>query len=52
LEEADKELNQAHKFQTKLIQGEASGDTYDIPVILVHTQDHLMTAMTVKDLAT
>ncbi|QJX80662.1 PTS lactose/cellobiose transporter subunit IIA [Priestia megaterium] len=49
--EAGTELNLAHKFQTQLIQSEAGGDKYDISIILVHAQDHLMTAMTLKDLA-
>jgi PTS system cellobiose-specific IIA component len=51
LTEAGKELNEAHHFQTQLIQVEASGESLDLPIILVHAQDHLMTAMTVKDLA-
>lgn len=51
LEEADSEFVKAHRFQTELIQKEAGGEKYDIPIILVHAQDHLMTAMTVKDLA-
>lgn len=51
INEASEELNKAHKFQTQLIQSEAAGDKYEIPIILVHAQDHLMTAMTLKDLA-
>lgn len=49
--EADEEFVEAHKMQTKLLQEEASGNQIQIPIILVHSQDHLMTAMTVKDLA-
>lgn len=51
IEEADKEFNEAHHVQTKLLQEEASGNKNEVTVILVHAQDHLMTAMTVKDLA-
>ncbi|WP_106496106.1 PTS lactose/cellobiose transporter subunit IIA [Lentibacillus sp. Marseille-P4043] len=51
IEEADKEFAEAHHEQTKLLQDEASGEKNDVSVILVHAQDHLMTAMTVKDLA-
>ncbi|MTE25076.1 PTS cellobiose transporter subunit IIA, partial [Microbacterium sp. ZXX196] len=40
-----------HHFQTQLIQAEAGGVDFDIPIILIHAQDHLMTAMTLKDLA-
>lgn len=49
--EADKEFVEAHKTQTKLLQDEASGNRIEVSVILVHSQDHLMTAMTMKELA-
>lgn len=51
IEEADAEFVEAHKVQTGLLQQEASGEPITVPVILVHSQDHLMTAMTVKELA-
>ncbi|NRD79751.1 PTS lactose/cellobiose transporter subunit IIA [Bacillus sp. BRMEA1] len=51
LSEAESELAKAHQFQTQLIQAEASGEEFDIPIILIHAQDHLMTAITLKDLA-
>ncbi|MBS4174564.1 PTS lactose/cellobiose transporter subunit IIA [Bacillus sp. FJAT-49736] len=51
LKEADAAFVEAHHFQTELIQKESSGESLEIPIILVHAQDHLMTAMTVKDLA-
>lgn len=51
IEESSKALNEAHRYQTQLIQSEAGGNKYEIPIILVHAQDHLMTAMTLKDLA-
>jgi len=49
--EANEEFHQAHRFQTDLIQAEASGEHFEIPIILIHAQDHLMNALTVKDLA-
>lgn len=49
--EADKEFTQAHHGQTKLLQDEANGKKSEITIILIHAQDHLMTAMTVKELA-
>lgn len=52
IKEATTELGKAHKFQTKLIQDEASGKSNPVNILLVHAQDHLMTAMTVRDLAT
>ncbi|HLR68326.1 MAG TPA: PTS lactose/cellobiose transporter subunit IIA [Virgibacillus sp.] len=51
IEEAGIELGKAHDHQTKLLQEEASGEDASVNVILVHSQDHLMTAMTVRDLA-
>ncbi|QIB27838.1 PTS lactose/cellobiose transporter subunit IIA [Caloranaerobacter azorensis] len=51
IEEASKKLELAHKEQTKLIQAEAQGEKHDISLLLIHAQDHLMNAMTVRDLA-
>jgi cellobiose PTS system EIIA component len=52
LVEAGEELTKAHGFQTKLLQDEASGEGANVNIILIHSQDHLMNAMTVRDLAT
>jgi cellobiose PTS system EIIA component len=51
LEEAESSFVEAHHVQTDLIHKEADGAEYDLPLILVHAQDHLMTAMTLKELA-
>src|SRR5699024_3113877 len=51
IKEADREFTEAHHAQTQLLQDEAKGKKNEISVILIHAQDHLMTAMTVKDLA-
>lgn len=51
IEEAEVELNNSHKFQTELIQSEAGGEGVTPNILLIHSQDHLMNAMTVKDLA-
>lgn len=48
---AEEELNLAHEIQTKLIQGEASGNKTEISLLMVHAQDHLMNAITIIDLA-
>ncbi|PLS08608.1 PTS lactose/cellobiose transporter subunit IIA [Neobacillus cucumis] len=50
LAEADSESVQAHLVQSQLIQEEAGGEQIDVPIILVHAQDHLMTTLTLKDL--
>jgi PTS system cellobiose-specific IIA component len=51
LTEADSAFNEAHHFQTDVIQQEAGGTEFDLPLIMVHAQDHLMTSMTFKELA-
>ncbi|MGG3622241.1 PTS lactose/cellobiose transporter subunit IIA [Bacillus gobiensis] len=52
LDQASNELNKAHHIQTSLIQGEIKGEAAEISLLMIHAQDHLMNAMTVKDLAT
>ena len=48
---AKEAINEAHHFQTELIQSEARGEKTEISVLLIHAQDHLMNSMTVKELA-
>jgi PTS system cellobiose-specific IIA component len=45
LKNAKDELNEVHNIQTELLTAEANGDNIDLPIILVHAQDHLMTAI-------
>lgn len=45
MKEAKGELGQAHQYQTGLIQAEAAGRPVTPTLLLVHAQDHLMTAM-------
>jgi cellobiose PTS system EIIA component len=52
LDEADEFLTKAHEFQTEIIQDDAEGKLKDISILLIHAQDHLMNAITIKDLAT
>ena len=56
-EEADKELQlsedaiaKAHDFQTMFLHKEANGEKIEISVLFVHAQDHLMTAISEKNL--
>ncbi len=51
LEDANDALSEAHKSQTDLLTREASGDSVELSLLLVHGQDHLMNAITFKDLA-
>lgn len=48
---ARKEVAKAHHCQTNLLQKEATGDSFNITLLTVHAQDHLMNAMTIIDLA-
>jgi len=45
-------VNEAHKIQTNLVQGEVRGEKTEVTLLMVHAQDHLMNAITIKDLAT
>lgn len=51
IRDAEASFTEAHHVQTSLLQKEAEGNGVNPSVLLVHAQDHLMTAMTVKDLA-
>ena len=51
LKESDEELLQAHHAQTDLLQKYASGTEIKIEIIMVHAQDHLMTTMTLREVA-
>lgn len=44
-------LNKAHKSQTELLTKEASGNSMQITLLLIHAQDHLMNTITTTDLA-
>ncbi|UOQ86715.1 PTS lactose/cellobiose transporter subunit IIA [Gracilibacillus salinarum] len=51
IREAEAEFIKAHNQQTILLQQEAEAGYNQLPLVLIHAQDHLMMAMTVKDLA-
>lgn len=51
LKSADEALTRAHNSQTGLLTQEASGNSVEISLLLVHGQDHLMNAITFRDLA-
>jgi PTS system cellobiose-specific IIA component len=51
IEEANTFLDKAHDIQTELIQNEAAGNKTEMSLLMVHSQDHLMNAMTVRDMA-
>lgn len=48
--QAKSELIEAHQIQSELLQAEACGEKQTVSLLLVHAQDHLMTAILAKDL--
>ena len=48
---SNEEILEAHHAQTKLLQDYASGVEIKIEIIMVHAQDHLMTTMTLLEVA-
>jgi len=50
IELANDALAKAHDSQTEMIQKEASGEKIELSLLFVHAQDHLMTAITEKNL--
>ena len=52
LNDAEESLSKAQQSQTNLLTKEASGDSVELSLLMVHGQDHLMNAVTFNDLAT
>lgn len=50
MKKSDESANIAHKAQTELLFKEANGERNDINVLLIHSQDHLMTSMLAAEL--
>ncbi len=50
LKRAEEEIGVAHRAQADTIQREAAGEKQDISLLVVHAQDHLMTAIAEKNL--
>lgn len=51
LKEADKFLAEAHNAQTGMLTKEANGEHEQVTLLMVHGQDHIMNAITFRDLA-
>jgi len=51
LEQSNLSLNKAHEAQVNLIREEVDGEEMPISLMIVHAQDHVMNAITVRDLA-
>jgi len=48
--EGEASLEEAHKVQTQMIMKEAAGESFEMGVLMIHAQDHLMNAMLIKEL--
>ena len=47
----DGDVAKAHQMQTDLISAECDGQEVEKSVLLIHAQDHFMTALAVRDIA-
>lgn len=50
LTEAEEMLSEAHKTHFHLIQKEASDESTDFSLLLMHAEDHLMSTTTMKEM--
>lgn len=50
MEKCDSSILKAHNFQTNMIQKEAEGEKPMVTMLFVHAQDHLMTALSEREL--
>jgi cellobiose PTS system EIIA component len=51
MEKAKEAMVDTHEVQTQLIRGEMMGEKSEVSLLMVHAQDHLTTAMLMRDLA-
>lgn len=51
LERSSQTLAHAHSTQTDMLQEELNQEQGSVTLLMVHAQDHLMSAITVRDLA-
>ncbi len=51
LKEADTFMIEAHNAQTGMLTEEAQGNHVQVSLLMVHAQDHIMNAITFRDLA-
>lgn len=51
IKEAGKEIGEAHDIQTAMMSAECDGEPVEKSILLIHAQDHFMTALAVRDMA-
>lgn len=52
IEKAKNAMVSTHDVQTDLIRGEMMGEKSEVTLLMVHAQDHLTTAMLLRNMAT
>jgi cellobiose-specific phosphotransferase system component IIA len=50
LVQAGKHMQEAHHYQTDLLCRESNGENFDISLLIIHAQDHLMNAVLAEKL--
>ncbi|WP_305152020.1 PTS lactose/cellobiose transporter subunit IIA [uncultured Dubosiella sp.] len=50
MEESEQAAVKAHQAQTDLLVAEANGEKPEVNVLLIHSQDHLMTSMLAQEM--
>jgi PTS system cellobiose-specific IIA component len=50
IEKANEAIGKAHEIQTQMLQEEASGNPLKVSILFVHSQDHLMTTISEKNM--
>lgn len=50
IKESKEKMLRAHSIQTELICKEADGEDFKIGLLMIHAQDHLMTAILAREL--
>jgi cellobiose PTS system EIIA component len=51
IEKAKAAMVDTHDIQTELIRGEMIGEKSELTLLMVHAQDHLTSAMLIRDMA-
>ncbi|PNV59360.1 PTS lactose/cellobiose transporter subunit IIA [Clostridium sp. chh4-2] len=51
VKQSEQAIQNAHRSQIDIISKEAGGEPFPMSLLMVHAQDHVMTAMTVLELA-
>ena len=50
IDNANEAIGKAHDIQTELLQQEAEGKPLNVSILFVHSQDHLMTTISEKNM--